>query len=50
MTASTTSIEARRETERRQAALTWVARQLEWERVLNDLRARRNATESRRAA
>ena len=46
MTASTTNIEARREADRRQAALGWVARQLEWERVLAGLRARRDTESS----
>ncbi len=50
MTASTTSIEVRRQAERRQAALAWVARQLEWERTLNGLRARRHADAEQRAA
>jgi hypothetical protein len=50
MTASTTSIEVRRQTERRQAALAWVARQLEWERVLTGLRAKRDSGATRRAA
>lgn len=50
MTASTTNIEARREADRRQAALGWVARQLEWERVLAGLRARRDTDADRRAA
>ena len=50
MIASTTSIEARRQSDRRQAALAWVARQLEWERTLNGLRARRQADAERRAA
>jgi hypothetical protein len=50
MTASTTNIEARRQSERRHAALAWVARQLEWEQVLNDLRARRDAGSARKAA
>jgi hypothetical protein len=50
MTASTTNIEARREADRRQAALGWVARQLEWERVLTGLRARRDTDAARRAA
>jgi hypothetical protein len=50
MTASTTNIEARRQADRRHAALAWVARQLEWEQVLNDLRARRDAGSARQAA
>ncbi len=49
MTAAPTSIETRREAERRQHALTWVAHQLEWEQVLNALRARRSAV-ARQAA
>lgn len=49
MTATTTSIESRREAERRQHALSWVARQLEWEHVLTALRARRAAV-ARQAA
>jgi hypothetical protein len=50
MTASTTSIEARRQSERHQAALQWVARQLQWEQVLAGLRAKRDALETRQAA
>ncbi|HEY7137230.1 MAG TPA: hypothetical protein VIB48_19395 [Acidimicrobiia bacterium] len=50
MTASTTSIEARRQSERHQAALQWVARQLQWEQVLTGLRAKRDALETRQAA
>jgi hypothetical protein len=50
MSASTTSIDDRREADRRHAALVWVARQLHWEQVLTDLRAKRDAGASRRAA
>jgi len=50
MTASTTSIEARRQSERHQAALQWVARQLQWEQVLAGLRAKRDGLGTRKAA
>jgi hypothetical protein len=50
MSASTTSIDARRQTERHQAALQWVARQLQWEQVLAGLRAQRDAVTSRQQA
>ncbi|HEX4778654.1 MAG TPA: hypothetical protein VFW74_17910 [Acidimicrobiia bacterium] len=49
MSTTLTSIESRREAERRQHALSWVARQLEWEHVLSALRARRAAV-ARQAA
>lgn len=49
MSATPTSIESRREAERRQHALSWVARQLEWEQLLSSLRARRAAV-ARQAA
>jgi hypothetical protein len=50
MTASTTSIEVRRQAERNQAAMQWVARQLQWEQVLAGLRAKRDAVATRKAA
>jgi len=50
MSASTTSIDDRREADSRHAALVWVVRQLRWEQVLTDLRAERDAGASRRAA
>jgi hypothetical protein len=50
MTATPTSIDARRQAERQQAALTWVARQLQWEHVLAGLRAKRDAVATREAA
>ncbi len=50
MSATTTSIDIRRQAERNQAALHWVARQLQWEQVLSGLRAKRDALDTRQAA